>query len=79
MSNTETTTLGIATYRRLFSYVIPYRKAFFLAILCNVAYGFVDVQFVRALEPLLDEGLYKKDVEFLSIAPYFVLIALILR
>ncbi|MFT5453276.1 MAG: subfamily B ATP-binding cassette protein MsbA [Enterobacterales bacterium] len=79
MSNTKSTKSGSATYRRLFSYVFPYRKAFILAIICNVAYGFVDVQFVRALEPLLDVGLYEKDVEFLSIAPYFVLIALILR
>ena len=70
---------GTQIYKRLLSYIVPYWKAFILAIVCNAAYGFIDVQFVSALKPLLDEGLYGKNVEFLATAPLFVIVALSLR
>jgi len=66
-------------YRRLIQYVKPYWKAFLLALICNAAYGYIDTEFVRAVKPLLDEGLSKKDADYLLIAPLFVIGILIVR
>jgi len=79
MTNGLAATSATQTYRRLLSYILPYWKAFILAVLCNTVYGFVDVQLVSALKPLLDEGLYAKNAEFLAAAPLFVIVALALR
>ncbi len=66
-------------YGRLFQYVKPYWKAFLLALVCNAAYGYIDTEFVKAVKPLLDEGLSKKDVDYLLLAPLFVIGILIVR
>jgi len=39
-----------AVYRRLLSYVWPYRYAFVLAILGNLLYGAVDAGMIKLLE-----------------------------
>lgn len=79
MNETSSKVSGIKTYRRLLSYVVPYWKAFVLALLCNAAYGYIDTTFIRAVKPLLDEGLFNKNTEYLVIAPVFVIVILILR
>ena len=67
------------TYARLLTYITPYWKAFLLALICNAAYGFIDTEFIKAFKPLLDEGLFKKNTEYLIYAPIFVIVILILR
>ncbi len=66
-------------YRRLIQYVKPYWKAFMLALICNAAYGYIDTEFVKAFKPLLDEGLSKKNPDYLLLAPLFVIGILIVR
>ncbi len=66
-------------YRRLVQYVKPYWKAFMLALICNAAYGYIDTEFVKAFKPLLDEGLSKKNPDYLLLAPLFVIGILIVR
>ncbi len=66
-------------YSRLFGYMKPYWKAFVLALICNAAYGYIDTEFVKAFKPLLDEGLSKKDADYLLLAPLFVIIILVAR
>ncbi|MCP3674733.1 MAG: lipid A export permease/ATP-binding protein MsbA [Gammaproteobacteria bacterium] len=70
---------GIKTYRRLLSYVVRYWKAFTLAIVCNAAYGFIDTEFIKGIQVLLDEGLIKKNPDYLILAPAFVIVILIFR
>ena len=83
MSKEITTESGSKIYQRLITYIVPYRMAFLLAILCNVAYGYIDTEIIAAFKPLLD-GLkdmhdVENNVDFLTIAPIFIIIALILR
>ena len=70
---------GAKTYRRLLSYVVPYWKAFALAIICNAAYGYIDTEFVKAFEPLLDEALFNKNMKYLMLAPLFVIVVMVIR
>ena len=66
-------------YRRLIQYIKPYWKAFMLALICTAAYGYIDTEFVKAVKPLLDEGLFKKDTDYLFLAQLFVIGILIAR
>jgi len=79
MSDTSSAVSGVKTYRRLFSYVTPYWHAFILAILCNAAYGIIDTEFVKAVQPLIDEGLKNADVDYLFLGPAFIITVLIVR
>ena len=45
---------GAHTYRRLLSYVKPYRKQFGFAILGMIAYSSTDIGFAALMKPMLD-------------------------
>ena len=79
MNKQPTAVSARKTYSRLLSYVKPYWKAFVLALLCNAAYGYIDTKFIQAFKPLLDEGLFNKNADYLIYAPVFVMVVLILR
>jgi len=68
-----------ATYRRLFGYLRPYWLIFMVGIFANLLYGFVDTEFVKAFEPLIDDAIYGEDKELLAFAPLFILIIIVLR
>ena len=63
-----------ATYRRLFGYLKPYWLIFLVGILANLLYGYVDTEFVKAFEPLIDEAIFGNNKEMLAFAPIFILI-----
>jgi len=66
-------------YKRLLSYVRPYKMAFLLAILGNLLYGLVDAGFIKIFEPLLDKGFVAKDPVFIAWIPYGIVAIFILR
>src|SRR5689334_21147800 len=66
-------------YRRLLSYVWPYRFAFVLAILGNLLYGAVDAGMIKFLEPLLNEGFVNHNQTFIRGIPFVVIGIFILR
>lgn len=66
-------------YSRLFKYVRKYWPFLILAMLGSILYSGIDSWFVYFLEPLLNEGLVKKNSEFLRWAPILVLVAFALR
>lgn len=67
------------TYRRLLGYLKPYWLIFAAGILANLFYGYIDTEFVKAFEPLIDEALYGNDKELLAFAPYFIVMIVIAR
>ena len=67
------------TYRRLLGYLKPYWLIFCAGILANLVYGFVDTEFVKAFEPLIDEALYGDDKELLAFAPFFIVMIIVAR
>ena len=66
-------------YKRLLSYVWPYRMAFALAIFGNILYGVVDASLVRLFKPLIDEGFVARDTVFLRWIPFIVISIFMLR
>lgn len=66
-------------YRRLLSYVWPYRYAFVLAILGNLLYGAVDAGMIKLLEPLLDEGFVNHNKTFIHWIPFVLIGIFIIR
>lgn len=66
-------------YKRLLSYVWPYRLAFILAIFGNILYGVVDASLVRLFKPLIDDGFVARDEAFLQWIPFIVVGIFMLR
>ncbi|MGE4349824.1 MAG: lipid A export permease/ATP-binding protein MsbA [Candidatus Berkiella sp.] len=60
-------------YKRLLSYVWPYRAAFFLALFGNLLYGVVDAGFIKLFEPLLNKGFVDRDQNFIRWIPLMVI------
>lgn len=73
------TVSGSVIYRRLLSYVWPYRYAFVLAIFGNILYGIVDAGLIKMLEPLLDKGFVAHNRNFIQWIPFFVVGIFIVR
>ncbi len=70
---------GKVVYRRLLTYVWPYRYAFMLAILGNILYGVIDAGITKLLQPLLNQGFVDHDVAFIHWIPFVVIGIFIVR
>ncbi|MDX3775180.1 lipid A export permease/ATP-binding protein MsbA [Chromatiaceae bacterium AAb-1] len=67
------------TFRRLLTYVWPYRLGFVAAAVGMLGYALVDVFFISQLEGFIDTGINGKDTEYLKYAPLFIIGIFILR
>jgi len=56
-------------YRRLFSYVIPYKAAFGMALFGMLLVAAGDTGFAWALQPLMDQGFVGRDPDFIRFIP----------
>lgn len=72
-------TKGLPIYKRLLTAVRPYKGAFVLAIIGNVAYGSIDALTVKMIKPLLDEGFVARDADFIRWLPFMVLSLFLVR
>lgn len=70
---------SVAVYRRLLSYLKPYRLGFIAAILGMVGYSAIDAAFIASVQPFIDRGIQEKDTDFLKLAPLIVIIMFVLR
>ena len=66
-------------YRRLLGYLKPYWHIFTVGIIANLAYGYVDTEFVQAFKPLIDEAIFGDDKELLAFAPIFIVMIIVAR
>ncbi|GAA5217558.1 lipid A ABC transporter ATP-binding protein/permease MsbA [Corallincola platygyrae] len=66
-------------FKRLLSYIKPYKAAFIASIIAMIGYAGVDSLFIYSIKPLIDEGLTNKNPEVLTYAPLFVLAAFVVR
>ncbi|GHG66957.1 lipid A export ATP-binding/permease protein MsbA [Alishewanella longhuensis] len=69
----------MAVYRRLLSYLKPYRLGFVAAILGMVGYSAIDAGFIASVQPFIDRGIQEKDTDFLKLAPLIVIIMFVMR
>ncbi len=77
--NTKPVYSSKAVYRRLLTYVWPYRYAFVLAILGNIIYGGVDAGMIKLLEPLLNEGFVNHNRTFIQWIPFAIIGIFVIR
>lgn len=70
---------SVAVYRRLISYLKPYRLGFVAAIIGMIGYSAVDAAFIWSLQPFIDRGIQEKDTDFLKLAPLIVILMFMLR
>jgi subfamily B ATP-binding cassette protein MsbA len=70
---------ALVVYARLFTYVRRYWPSLVIALVASMLFSGIDAWFVHFLEPLLNKGLVAKNREFLSMAPYMVLAAFVVR
>ena len=67
------------SYRRLLTYLGPYKIAFAIATLGNLLYAAMDVAFLSALEPLTNKGLIGQDLEFMKLVPLYIIAIVFIR
>lgn len=70
---------AVATFRRLFTYLKPYKAGFAVAILGMIGYALVDVYFISNFSEFIDRGIAEKDYAYLAWAPAVVVLLFILR
>lgn len=67
------------TFRRLLSYIKPYRTAFIFSVIAMIGYAAVDTFFFSQIETLIDEGLTEQDSTILIYGAIFVPLVFIAR
>ncbi len=70
---------SVSTFRRLMSYLKPYRAGFGLAILGMIGYATIDVYFISNFGEFIDRGISEKDYSYLAWAPVVVVLLFALR
>lgn len=66
-------------YKRLFSYVKPFKKILILGIIANILYSGIDAGFTYLMMPFLDKSFIHVDPTFVNKIPVIVLVGVILR
>ena len=75
MSKTPTAIEDIRLYRRLLTYVLPYKWAFVVAIFGMLLMSASDAVFIAMIQPIVDSGFDNRDTSFIRWIP-LVLVAL---
>lgn len=70
---------GKETYKRLLSYVKPYRRQFAIAVLGMVGYALTDTAFAALMKPMLDGSFVEQDRSFILFVPLMIVGIFILR
>ncbi|MBX2881504.1 MAG: lipid A export permease/ATP-binding protein MsbA [Granulosicoccus sp.] len=70
---------GLDTYKRLLSYVSPYRKQFSIAVIGMIAYAVTDTAFAALMKPMLDGSFVQQDESAILMVPLMILGIFLLR
>ncbi len=68
-----------ATFRRLLSYLKPYRAGFVVAIIGMIGYASVDIFFLSKFDQFIDRGIASRDSDYLVLASFVVVLLFVLR
>lgn len=66
-------------FHRLLGYTKQYKGALILAMIGMIGAAYIDVKFISAIEPFIDEGLNNKNPDIFKWAPVFVVAVFIIR
>lgn len=66
-------------YKRLFSYTYDFKLATIFSVIGMLGYAAMDAQFIRLMQPFIDDGLTSRNTEVLTWAPVVVIILVLGR
>jgi len=66
-------------YKRLFSYTYDFKLAAIFSVIGMLGYAAMDAQFIRLMQPFIDDGLTSRNTEVLTWAPVVVIILVLGR
>jgi subfamily B ATP-binding cassette protein MsbA len=66
-------------YKRLFSYTYDFKLAAIFSVIGMLGYAAMDAQFIRLMQPFIDDGLTSRKTEVLTWAPVVVIILVLGR
>ena len=72
-------TAGKDTYKRLLSYIKPYRRQFIIAVLGMVGYAITDTAFAALMKPMLDGSFVEQDPNAILFVPLMIVGVFVLR
>lgn len=72
-------TAGKDTYRRLLSYIKPYRRQFIIAVLGMIGYAITDTAFAALMKPMLDGSFVEQDRNAILFVPLMIVGIFVLR
>ena len=75
----ESTNSSFYLYLRLLRYVKKFWLAFVVATFANILYSGMNAGFAYLLKPIINKGFVERDVHFIEILPFLVLIVFFLR
>jgi len=70
---------GKDTYKRLLSYVRPYKKQFAIAVLGMIGYALTDTAFAALMKPMLDGSFVEQDRNAILFVPLMIIGIFVLR
>ena len=79
MNQQSENTNGTVIYRRLLKYAFPYWKIFIFAVVGMVIFAGTEVSFAQILEPMMDGGFVKKDVDSMFWVPILLVVIFTVR
>ena len=66
-------------YKRLFSYTYDFKLAAIFSVIGMLGYEAMDAQFIRLMQPFIDDGLTSRNTEVLTWAPVVVIVLVLGR
>lgn len=76
---TTNTPKASVTYRRLLSYIKPYKLQFAYAIIGMIGYAITESGFAALMKPLLDGSFVEKDKQAIILVPVLIILIFIVR
>jgi len=67
------------TYKRLLSYVKPYKKQFAIAVLGMIGYAITEASFAALMKPLLDGSFVDQDEQAIVYVPILIILIFLVR
>ena len=78
-TSTKTALTGKALYGRLLTYIKPYKKVFFIAIVAMICLAATEPMLPAILKPLLDGSFVDKDPEMIRLMPLLLILLFFIR
>jgi len=70
---------GALLYRRLLSYVWPYKSIFLISILGMAVVALAEVAFAALLKPIMDGGFVERNQEIIALTPFLLMAVFVAR